>query len=186
MNRKHKIIGIISGLFFLFVSTVLVWAERERHRGGEHDNRIEEKFEKEKDSMPVTNRTYQNTCGGCHFVYPPGLLPSGSWEKILNRLKDHFGEEIPCETKDQKEISKYLTENGADRSSGEISAKIMKCLKGAIPLRITEIPCFQSKHRNISKKVFSRKTIGSLSNCLACHKTAQQGNFDDHNVTIPL
>jgi hypothetical protein len=136
--------------------------------------------------MPVTNQTYQNTCGVCHFVYPPGLLPSNSWAKILNRLKDHFGEEVPCEAAEQKEISKYLKENGADRSSGKKSAKIMKSLKGTTPLRITEVPYIRDKHRKISKEVLSRKAIGSLSNCLTCHKTAEQGNFDDDNVTIPL
>ena len=31
----------------------------------------------------VNNPTYKEQCGGCHFAYQPGLLPSGSWEKIL-------------------------------------------------------------------------------------------------------
>ena len=43
---------------------------------------------------PVDNTTYRETCGACHFVYQPELLPSASWEKILAQLYDHFGEAI--------------------------------------------------------------------------------------------
>lgn len=186
MNRRGIIIGALAGLFLLFGGAFFVWAERERHRGGDHGHRANDGLQGKRHFSPVTNPTYRNTCGGCHFVYPPDLLPSGSWKKILTRLKDHFGDEVPCGAVQQKEISRYLTENGADRSSGKKSAKIIKCLKGTTPLRITEIPYIQRKHRRISKEVLSRKTIGSLSNCRACHQTAEQGNFDDENVSIPL
>lgn len=185
MKKRNKIIGIICGFFLFFGLSVFVWAERERDRGGDHDRREKIKSRGKKHFSPVTNQTYQNTCGGCHFVYPAGLLPSASWAKILNRLQDHFGEEVPCEAAEQKEISQYLMENGADRSSGKKSAKIMKSLKGKTPLRITEIAYIRDKHRKISKEVLNRKAIGSLSNCSACHKTADKGNFDDDNVTIP-
>jgi hypothetical protein len=32
---------------------------------------------------PVTNQTYEETCGDCHFGYQPELLPSASWLKIV-------------------------------------------------------------------------------------------------------
>lgn len=186
MKIRFKIIGAISGLFLLFGVSVFSWAEKERHHGEDHGQRGKYRSQGKTHFKPLSNQTYKNTCGGCHFVYPPCLLPSGSWEKILNRLKDHFGEEVPCEAAELKEISKYLKENGADRASGKRSAKIMKSLEGTTPLRITEVPYIRHKHRKITKEVLSRKTIGSLSNCLACHTTAEQGNFDDDNVIIPL
>ncbi len=61
----------------------------------------------------------------------------------------------------------------------------MKSLNGKTPLRITEIPYIQRKHRGIEPEVLNRKTIGSLSNCIACHTTAEQGNFNEGYVTIP-
>jgi hypothetical protein len=103
----------------------------------------------------------------------------------MDRTKDHFGEEIPCDSREQKEIKGYLQKNGADRSSWKKSSKIMTSLKGKSPLRITEVPYIQSKHRKISADVLKRQSIGSLSNCQACHKTADQGSFDDDYVTIP-
>lgn len=185
MKKRHKIILALS-CFFLFVClSVIGLAKEERGHNGDNGRKGKYKSQGKKHFMPVTNLTYQNTCGGCHFVYPSCLLPSESWSKILNRLKEHFGEEVPCEAAEQKEISKYLKENGADRPSGKRSAKIMKSLKGTTPLRITEVPYIRDKHRKISNEVLNRKAIGSLSNCLACHKTANQGNFDDHSVVIP-
>ena len=188
MRKKLNII------FFISVFSLIHWAgfgvslpagqERHRHEGrGEWEGH---RTHGKRGFKPVPNQTYKNTCGECHLAYPPCLLPSGSWAKIMNRTKDHFGEEVPCGAAEQKEISQYLQENGADRASGKRSAKIMKGLKGTTPLRITEVPYIRHKHRQISKEVLSRKTIGSLSNCRACHKTAEQGNFDDDHVTIPL
>lgn len=188
MKKKPNIIFFISVLFLINWAGfgVSLPAGQDRYTNEGHGRREGHRAHGKRGFKPVPNQTYKNTCGECHLAYPPCLLPSGSWEKILNRMKDHFGEEVPCGATEQKEISQYLKENGADRASGKRSAKIMKGLKGTTPLRITEVPYIRHKHREISKEVLSRKTIGSLSNCRACHKTAEQGNFDDDNVTIPL
>ncbi|MBU0973733.1 MAG: diheme cytochrome c, partial [Proteobacteria bacterium] len=37
----------------------------------------------------------------------------------------------------------------------------------------------------ISPDVLNRESIGSLSNCIACHTTAEDGIYDDDNVKIP-
>ncbi len=133
----------------------------------------------------ASNTAYKTTCEGCHFAYPPELLPGSSWRTILNRLPNHFGEQLSINPNARKAIQKYLIENGADRSSSKKSVKIMKCLNGQNPLRITEIPYIQKKHRRIKPEVLNRKSIGSLSNCIACHTTAEQGNFNEDYVTIP-
>jgi hypothetical protein len=57
---------------------------------------------------PVTNVTYKETHGECHFAYQPELLPSASWVKIFNQLDDHFGEEIEADPDTIKTISDYL------------------------------------------------------------------------------
>ncbi len=53
------------------------------------------------------------------------------------------------------------------------------------PLRITEIPYIQREHHEIDTGVFVRESIGSFSKCIACHKTAEKGIYDDDFVTIP-
>lgn len=186
MTKRFKTICFLSGFFLIVGTSVFVWAEKEHHNEKDSGQGKKYKSHGKKHFQAVTYQTYRNNCGGCHVPYPPGLLPGSSWVKIMDRLKDHFGEEVSCEVTEQKEIRNYLQENGADRSSGKISAHIMKTLKGKTPIRITEVPLFQSKHRKISPEILKRKTIGSLSNCTACHKSADQGDFDDDEVVIPF
>jgi hypothetical protein len=143
------------------------------------------RLSKENDFKPATNQTYLSTCGSCHFLYPPELLPAASWEKIIKQLNKHFGESIRIDPQSKKVISKFLMENGTDRSSAQKAGKIMNSLEGRTPSRITEIPYIQKKHRGIKPEVLNRKTIGSLSNCAACHTKAEQGNFNEEYVTIP-
>ena len=134
---------------------------------------------------PVTNQTYRETCGECHFAYQPELLPSASWLKILNQLDDHFGEEIDADPDTIKTISDYLKTNGAENSSAKRSKKIMKCLGNQAPMRITDIPYIRRKHHELDPAVFKRESIGSLANCTACHITAEKGIYDDDDVKIP-
>ncbi|MCF6248804.1 MAG: diheme cytochrome c [Desulfobacula sp.] len=61
----------------------------------------------------------------------------------------------------------------------------MRSLKGKIPLKITDIPYIIEKHHEISSNTIKRESIGSLSNCSACHTTAQDGIYEDDNVVIP-
>jgi hypothetical protein len=161
------------------------WAD-DRHRGGAHEGGAEKQDLNGKIHLnAVTNKTYKEACGACHFAYQPGLLPSGSWEKLLSNLKDHFGETVEIDAVSKGVIEKYLIDNAAEKSQMKRSRKIVRCLKGETPLRITEIRYVRRKHRDISPEVFKRKTGGSLSNCSACHRTADQGIYEEHNVTIP-
>ena len=110
---------------------------------------------------------------------------STSWLKILNQLDNHFGEEIETDLATIKNISDYLTTNGAENSSAERSVKIMRCLGNETPIRITDIPYIRKKHHELDPTIFKRKSIGSLSNCIACHTTAEKGIYDDDDVKIP-
>lgn len=134
---------------------------------------------------PVTNQTYKTECGACHFAYQPELLPSRSWDIILNKLPAHFGEEVLLEEVSRKDISGYLSANAAENSSAKRARKIVKSLGGETPLRITEIPYIREKHHDLDKQVFSSKFNVSFSNCSACHTGAEQGDYDDDNVRIP-
>jgi hypothetical protein len=133
----------------------------------------------------VNNQTYIDECGASHLAYQPELLPSGSWDKILNSLADHFGEDIDLDPESKRIITEYLKTNSAEHSRAKRSVKIMRSLGSNTPMRITDLSYIQEKHRKISQDVLQRESIGSLSNCLTCHTTAEKGIYDDDNVTIP-
>jgi hypothetical protein len=150
--------------------------KRERHRGDDHyERRLKQ----------VNNPTYKEACGACHFVYQPELLPSGSWVKILANLEDHFGQTVELDDDSKRIISDYLKSNGAENSSAKRAVKIVRSIGNQYPVRITDIPYIKEKHGKIPSDVLKRNSIGSLSNCPACHKTAESGIYDDDNVFIP-
>jgi hypothetical protein len=93
-NNTRYIICAISLL--LILSLILdAFADDDCYRGGaqkvDNDNGDHDRSDY---LRPVTNQTYKETCGECHFVYQPELLSSGSWINILNQFDDHFREEI--------------------------------------------------------------------------------------------
>jgi len=134
---------------------------------------------------PVNNQTYIDECGACHLAYQPELLPSESWDKILAGLEDHFGETVDLDKESKKTITEYLKTNSAEHSRAKRSVKIMRSLGSNTPMRITDLPYIQEKHRKISQDVLQRESIGSLSNCSACHVSAEKGIYEDDYVRIP-
>jgi Dihaem cytochrome c len=157
--------------------------DNNRHR--QERNRKSSGHDGSREMNPVNNPIYQETCGACHFPYQPELLPAGSWEKICTGLDNHFDEAIELEPESKKVIIEYLKANAADRSSVEEAVKIVRSLRDQTPLRITEIPYIQRKHHEIKAEVLERESIGSLSNCPACHQTAESGDYDDEHAVIP-
>jgi hypothetical protein len=128
---------------------------------------------------------YKTACGQCHMAYPPYFLPSGSWLKILETDKNHFGSPLDLAPETKSILVKFLGEEGADKSDTRMADKIMASLdEGETPLRLTEVPYIANKHRKISSEVFQRKSIGSLANCNACHPKAAEWVFSKR-VMIP-
>ncbi len=52
-------------------------------------------------------------------------------------------------------------------------------------MRITDTPYIREKHHEIKPEVFKRESVGSSSNCIACHTTAEEGIYEEDNVKIP-
>jgi len=134
---------------------------------------------------PVSNPTYRDNCGACHFAYQAELLPYASWNRILETVDDHFGESLDLDPPTKTSISSYLEPNASERSKAKVAVKIMKSLRSSVPLRITEVPYIKDKHHRISTEIIKRDSVGSLSNCLACHRRAEEGIYDDDYVAIP-
>lgn len=117
-------------------------------------------------------RSYQTECGSCHLAYPPRLLPAASWRRLLGGLEDHFGQNAEVDAQTRATLQGFLDANaGRDR--------------GEAPLRITELRSWRREHRELSAEVWRRKAVGTPANCQACHRTADQGTFDEHRVRIP-
>lgn len=136
---------------------------------------------------PVTNSLYQEECGSCHFAYQPGLLPARSWEKVMNSLASHFGDNAEMSGAAYQQILSYLIENSADHTSDRRSKKIMRSIApGFTPLRITDTPYIKHKHDEIpGRYITGNKNVSSLSRCDACHQNAQQGSYYESQVRIP-
>ena len=124
---------------------------------------------------PADNAQYQKECASCHFGYQPALLGKASWEKVMGNLSDHFGTDASLGKVESAQILSYLLNNAG---SGKITANNTS-------MQITKSPYFIKEHRKISAKLIDQKEVGSLANCLACHTTADKGNYSERAIVIP-
>jgi hypothetical protein len=138
------------------------------------------------DVAPVQSAAYQQECGSCHFAYQPGLLPVASWQRLMDGLADHFGENAELDKETAGQLRAYLVANAADRVGTGRSPGIANSLRGSAPLRITETTYFRRHHHEIPLRIVKdNPEIGSFSRCDACHTGATRGNYDEDGVRIP-
>ncbi len=132
----------------------------------------------------VQYELYKEECGSCHIAYPPRLLPEQSWQKMMQQLDDHFGENAELDNETSINIDRYLAE--ASRPIKGSYRKVMRNSGQMAPLRISELPYFRHEHDEIpSRFIAGNDKVASLSQCDACHKHAEQGDFDEDNIHIP-
>jgi cytochrome c553 len=135
---------------------------------------------------PVTNVKWKAECSSCHMLYHPGLLPERSWNKLMSGLDKHFGENASLDAATRDEITNFLVTNSAEKSTNRRSNRINQSIPAsATPLRISKTRYFTSKHDEVSPSTFKRKSIGSAANCVACHQSAEKGDFSESQVKIP-
>ena len=131
-----------------------------------------------------TNALYTQECASCHMAYPAGLLPAASWSALMNGLEDHFGENAEMDEAGRRDIENYLVETTS--SLNRYNRKMLRNAQNQAPLRITGLPYFKHKHREIPTRLIKNNPqIGSLSQCNACHPKAEKGGFDEDDVIIP-
>jgi cytochrome c553 len=136
---------------------------------------------------PVTDPVVLKECGSCHIAFQPALLPSQSWRRILDGMRNHFGEDASLSDAAQKRIAAYLTANAAEKDEYREWA-----LRGLgqtdAPLRVTEMPWFldeHDRHGAFSADKMSYTKAKSKADCKACHRDASQGYYDDIVMPIP-
>ncbi len=54
---------------------------------------------------------YQQECAACHLPYPPGMLPTASWRRLMTNLPRHFGTDASLDPASLKELSTWLAAN---------------------------------------------------------------------------
>ena len=130
---------------------------------------------------PVTDPVVKKECGSCHMVFPPQFLPRRSWQKLVDTLSDHFGENASLGEAQRKAVLDYLQANAADGpKAGREGRKFADSVASTqTPLRITEIPRWIREHQKIRAEKWADPTVKSKANCGACHKAADRGIYED-------
>jgi len=126
---------------------------------------------------PVSDAMTKKECGECHMAFQPAFLPARSWEKIMDNLSDHFGEDASLPKDKAEHIKKYLMANAADRRWG---SKMMRGVrKDWTPIRITELPYWKHEHEEeVPARAWKDPKVGSKANCKACHRYADTGIYE--------
>ena len=188
---------VIIALGLSLVGTIGVVLSDSEHAYGHREGEYEAKHEREhawggwvrskEDVAPVRSRTYQSECSGCHFAYQPGLLSADAWTSVMASLEDHYGDDATLAPEAAKEIRVYLTENAADRSGLSRSRAFAQGGRKSEGLaRITETDYFRREHHEIpTRLVKGNEGVGSFANCQACHRGADSGVYNEHQVIIP-
>ncbi|CAK0781162.1 hypothetical protein CCP4SC76_7760008 [Gammaproteobacteria bacterium] len=181
MKSIHSV--LIFGSLALLTGTLALssgheYGEREDH---EHHEREQGHHEQGRSGYqpPVMDAAWQKECGACHLAYQPALLPEGSWRKIMEGLEQHFGTNASLDAETTAKITDYLVRHSDKTRHGDRNTL-------DTPMRITETAEFKAEHaEEISPAVWKNPKIGSPANCNACHTTAEQGNYSEHNIIIP-
>lgn len=105
----------------------------------------------------------------------------------MSDLGNHFGTDASLEAKDNQRILKYLVENSAEKfTQYKRSKKINDSIpKSETPIAITQTKYFIKKHHEVAKKAIAQQEVKSLSNCMACHTTADTGSYSERAIKIP-
>jgi hypothetical protein len=94
----------------------------------------------------------------------------------MNNLPHHYGTDASLDSATLKELGTWLNANaGTFRRVHEVPPQD----------RITRSTWFIRQHNEVSAATWKLPAVKSASNCIACHTTAEKGDFNEHNVRIP-
>jgi len=130
---------------------------------------------------PIKDQKITAACGECHMTFFPQMLPQASWKKIIGDLSNHFGEDASLDAATQAYVLNYHLSDAADVKSTRAAKKWMSNVDlNNPPERIVAAPRFVRKHSEREfTRMWERKKVKSKADCVACHKDAQRGIFED-------
>ncbi len=117
---------------------------------------------------------WEAECGSCHIAYPARFLTAETWQRLMDSLDKHFGDNASLDPATTREITEYLKRNAS--ASSNRSAKSM---------RISDTSWFVREHHEVSSKAWTDPAIKSPANCTACHINAARGDWSEHGVHLP-
>jgi hypothetical protein len=128
---------------------------------------------------PITDEMTRAECGDCHMAFQAGFLPARSWAAMVANLSDHFGDDASIAPEKADHIRAYLTANAGDVRPSGLARDYMRYVRAdGVPQRITENPEFLHEH-DFRPSVWEQPDVVTKSNCLACHKGAERGYYED-------
>lgn len=187
MRRPWTLLAVAAAAAIAVTTTAALASEHgERH----HDRDREERRERRTRAAapgadPEARALYRKECGACHLDFPPGLLPAESHRRVMAGLERHFGQDAELEPEVRGRLERWLVENAAEAGTARESGEVLASLRGAPPVRVTEVPWFQREHRKAAAKLASRPSIRTLADCAACHGGAGDWDFDEDRVRMP-
>lgn len=119
---------------------------------------------------------YSQECAACHIAYSPALMPAASWRRIMSNLPNHFGTDASLDPATTKELALWI--NAHAGSYKRVSEEPPQD-------RITRTAWFVRKHNEVSAASWKNPAVKSAANCIACHTTAEKGDFNERNIRIP-
>lgn len=129
-----------------------------------------------RDMPRVVPQAYRQECAACHTAYPPAMLPSRSWQRVMTGLDRHYGTDASLDAATVRELSTWLQTHAA---TGRMASET------PTDDRITRTAWFERKHREIEPAVWTLPSVRSKAQCAACHTGADRGRFDDDDLRMP-
>lgn len=124
----------------------------------------------------AANPAFLSECGSCHVPYPARLLSADSWRTVMNNLDRHFGTDASVDAPTAETIRTYLERNAGSGRKVSPDRNLV---------RVTQSPRFIREHGEIPPAVWRSDKVKGPTNCGACHASAQDGRFTEHDVRIP-
>jgi cytochrome c2 len=130
-------------------------------------------------------KIYHKECSACHIAYPTQFLSTDSWNAVMANLADHFGDNAELAPEDLAAVKTFLQHNNYDQS--RIKSRYGNRFdNNGTPKRLTETRLFRAMHNEVSDRYVSQNPkVKTFARCDACHRGAQNGNFDEDEVRIP-
>ena len=99
-------------------------------------------------------------------------------------LDQHFGEDSRLPRKATAEIAAFLRVNAAETADTEPANRFRE-VSASDRTRITATRFWLRTHHDLPEQVFESAAVKSKTNCVACHRDALTGRFDDQQIVVP-
>lgn len=113
----------------------------------------------------VGQKLYLENCATCHIGIPPAVLPSQTWQQLIQDPEHYGGTIQPLRAPEIQFLWQYLREYSRPLADGE-----------STPYRIQQSRIFKALHPRVK---FTEPI--SLTTCISCHPGA--GAYDFRSLT---